>query len=265
MTTSVPPAGDERLVHHLAAEELAVIRALSAAESYSERSAAPVPTVGDMCHPASMKPKSLIRATAYTVGGVWSVAAALAGLQFDATWKKAFSFLPLLLVLLFTVWDLWLWKLPLVVKYVGVPDLNGTWLGEYESEWIDSQGHRNRETAPAVLTVKQDYTTLSVVLVSGESKSYSVLSHVTQLESGEYRINYEYSNTPLVKYRQKMPSHLGSAELTIASARGRHLAGEYWTNRMSQGALSFNWISDRVASTVEAAQHLPDKGSERDA
>lgn len=211
-----------------------------------------------------MKPKSLIRATAYTVSGVWSVAAAIAGLQFDDTWKRVFGFLPLLLVLLFTVWDRWLWKLPVVVKYVGVPDLNGTWLGEYESEWIDSQGQRNQKTAPALLRVKQTYTTLSVTLISGESKSYSVLSHVTQLESGEYRINYEYSNTPLVKYRQKMPSHLGSAELTIASARARHLAGEYWTNRMSQGTLSFNWISDSGVSTLAAAQQLPDKSSERD-
>lgn len=212
-----------------------------------------------------MNPKSVIRATAYTVSAVWSVVAALAGAQFDETWKKVLSALPLVLVLLFAAWDRWLWKIPFLVKYVGVPDLNGTWLGEYESEWIDAQDQRHQKTAPAILTVKQNYTTLSVTLISEESKSYSLLSHITHLESGDYKVNYEYSNTPLVKYRQKMPSHLGSAQLTIPSARGRHLVGEYWTNRMSQGALSFKWISGDLVSTVAAAQQLPDKSSKRDA
>lgn len=222
-------------------------------------------TVGTLCDAAVMRPKSLIRTTAYTVGGVWSVAAALAGFQFDDTWKRLLGILPLALVLLFTLWDRWLWKLPVFVRQGPVPDLNGTWLGEYEAEWIDAQGTRNQKTALAILSVKQTFTSLSVKLVAEESKSYSVLSHVTQLESGEYRINYEYSNTPLLKFRQKMPPHLGSAELTIASSRGRTLTGEYWTNRLSQGSLSFKWISDSVVSTVEAAQQLPDKSSERNA
>lgn len=220
-------------------------------------------TVGGVCHPAAMRPKSVIRGTAYVVGAVWSLATALAGLQFEDDWKKALTFLPLLLVLLFAVWDRWVWRWKPVVKYVEVPDLNGTWLGEYESVRFD-QGERVESTGPTAITVKQNYTTLSVKLMTGESKSYSVLSHITHLESGEFRINYEYSNTPLLKFRQKMPSHLGSAELTIASARGRELSGEYWTNRMSQGTLSLKWVSSKIASTLHAAQQLPDNSAERD-
>lgn len=211
-----------------------------------------------------MKPKSLIRGTAYVVGGAWSVAAAIAGLQFEEDWKKGLGLLPLLLVVLFTAWDRWIWKWKPIVKFSGVPDLNGTWLGDYESERINPQGQRVTSTAPAAITVKQTYTTLSLKLMTYESKSYSVLSHITHLESGEFRINYEYANTPLLKFRQKMPSHLGSAELTISSSRGWQLTGEYWTNRMSQGTLSLKWVSNSIASTLEAAKQLPDKSSERD-
>lgn len=220
-------------------------------------------TVGGVCHPAAMKPKSLIRGTAYVVGFVWSSATALAGLQFEDNWIKALTFLPLVLVLLFMAWDRLIWRLKPIIKYVGVPDLNGTWLGEYESVRVDPC-QRVELTGPAAITVNQTFTTLSVKLMTGESKSYSVLSHITHLESGEFRINYEYANTPLLKFRQKMPSHLGSAELTIASARGRELTGEYWTNRMSQGTLSLVWVSSKIASTLQAAQELTDNREERD-
>jgi hypothetical protein len=212
-----------------------------------------------------VRPKSLIRVTAYAVGGIWSVAAAVAGLQFDDTEKKLLGFAPIALVFLFTVWDRWAWRWKMFVGHSGVPDLNGTWLGEYAAEWVDEQNARGRTSAPAALSIKQNFTTLSITLITSESKSYSLLSHIANLDSGEYRVNYEYSNTALLKYRHRLPHHLGSAELMIASARGAELTGEYWTNRMSRGTLRFQWVSSTSVNTLDAAQRLPNKVSERDA
>jgi hypothetical protein len=211
-----------------------------------------------------MRPNSIIRATAYAVSGVWSVAAALAGWQFDDTSKRLLGFIPLALVVLFTVWDRWAWRWKPFINLSSVPDLNGTWLGEYEAEWVDDNDIRGKKASPALLYVSQKFTTLSITLVTEESKSYSTLSHVTRLDSGEFRVNYEYANTPLSRHRQTLPTHLGSAELTVASARGAELVGEYWTNRMSRGALSFQWRSVRRANTVDAARQLPDEVSARD-
>ena len=172
-----------------------------------------------------MKPKSVVRVTAYAVGGIWSIATAFAGLQFDSTEKKLLGFVPIALVLLFTIWDRWAWKWKIFVGHSGVPDLNGTWLGEYEGEWVDDKDARGTKQAPAALSVRQNFTTLSITLITDESKSYSLISHIANLESGEYRINYEFANTPFSKFRQSLPTHLGSAELTIASARGAELPG----------------------------------------
>ena len=196
---------------------------------------------------------------------MWSIAAAVAGLQFDDTAKKLLGFLPIALVVLFTLWDRWAWRWKAFVGHSGIPDLNGTWLGEYVAEWVDDHDDRGTKTSSAVLFISQNFTTLSVTLITEESKSYSLLSHVTRLESGEYRVNYEYANTPLSKFRQTLPNHLGSAQLTIASARGAELVGEYWTNRMSRGTLRFEWVSGRRANSVAAAQQLPSDVAERDA
>lgn len=198
------------------------------------------------------------------MGGIWSIVAAVFGLQFGEMVKKGLGFIPLLLVLLFTAWDLWLWRWKPLVKYSGLPDLNGTWLGVFDSQWMDDDNERHTTTGPTALVIKQTFTQLSIVLVAEKSKSYSVLANVRHLESGEYRINYEYANTPLVKYRQKMPAHAGSAEFTIASARAGDMTGEYWTNRLSRGTLDLKWISDERVSKLEAAQNLKPKNSGRD-
>lgn len=221
--------------------------------------------VGPLWDAEVVRPKSVIRVTAYTAGGIWSITAAVAGLQFDDTEKKLLGFVPIVLVLLFTVWDRWAWKWKIFVGHSGVPDLNGTWLGEYEAEWVDEHDARGTKSAPAALSIKQNFTTLSLTLITSESKSYSLLSHIANLDSGEYRVNYEYSNTALPKYRKRLPNHLGSAELTIATARGADLTGEYWTNRMSRGTLRFQWVSRDAVNTLDAARQLPNKVSERDA
>lgn len=203
-----------------------------------------------------MQPKSTIRITAYAVSGIWSAVVALSGLQLSTTAGKALGFIPILLVLLFAVFDNFIWHWPWIVRFVGRPDLRGTWVGTSSGEWIDERDVRHKSHGPAALIVKQTFLTLSVVLVAEKSKSYSYLADIKKLESGEYRVDYEYTNKPYRAERRSMPEHNGSTQLTVGSPRSNHLTGEYWTSRLSNGALDFTWRSSKRVTELAAAQAL---------
>jgi SMODS-associating 2TM, beta-strand rich effector domain len=201
-----------------------------------------------------MRTASVIRGTAYVVTFVWSGVIAVNGLHLSSTWSKVVSIIPIALVLAFAAWDKWLWRLPPFIFIAGRPDLNGTWLGSFDAQWLDANQKLNESTEPVALVMEQSFTSLSVTLVAERSTSYSILSSIRHLESGEYRISYEYANTPFVKFRQQLPAHNGSTELKVSQPRASRLTGEYWTNRLSRGALDLTWISKRRASSLAEAQ-----------
>lgn len=204
-----------------------------------------------------MQLKPWIRGTALVVSFVWSLAIALNGLAVDDLTQQILGFVPLVLVLLFTAWDNWLWHLKIFLPLAKRPDLRGTWLGSFEAQWLDDKFQLHESTAPMALVINQSFTQLSVVLVAEKSKSYSLLAHVQQLPSGEYQINYEYSNTPAVKFRSEMSAHSGSTQFVVTKARSDRLSGEYWTNRWSRGSLQAQWVSKTKVSDLAQAQSLP--------
>lgn len=203
--------------------------------------------------------KSLIRRTAFAAGLVWSVAIALLGLQLPGLAAKALNFVPLAFVGLFWLFDKYLWHWSWVVRFVGRPDLRGTWVGHFDGEWITDDGTRNRTMGPTALVVSQTFTTLAVTLVAEKSKSYSYLAQVRKLESGEFRIDYDYTNKPFVHHRHTMPEHNGTAQLTVAGIRSNSLQGEYWTSRLSRGTLSAIWRSPDRRSDLKGGQSLAQK------
>lgn len=204
-----------------------------------------------------MQPKSTIKFTTYIVSGVWSIVVALNGLKLSGFESKVLSFLPLVLVLLFAMFDNFLWHWPFILRFIGRTDLRGTWVGTHKGEWIGEDDKRNQSHGDAALVVKQTFTTLSVVLVAEKSKSYSYLANIKRLEAGEYRVDYEYANTPYRAERRSMPQHNGSTQLTVGGPRSNRLTGEYWTSRLSNGALDFTWRSSVRVTELSAAQALP--------
>jgi hypothetical protein len=201
-----------------------------------------------------MQTASIIRGTAYVVTLIWSVAIFLSGLHLSSTWSKALNVLPLVLVVAFAAWDKWLWRLWPFILIAGRPDLNGTWLGRFDAQWLDANQQLNESNEAVALAIRQSFTTLSITLVAEKSTSYSILANVHHLDSGGYRINYQYANTPGVKFRRQLSAHDGSTELKIAGVRSSKLTGEYWTNRLSRGALDLTWISKSRASSLAQAQ-----------
>lgn len=206
---------------------------------------------------------AVIRVTAYTVSATWSLILALAGLRLPTTWSRLVSFMPLLLVLIFAAWDNYLWRLPPFVYLAAQPDLRGTWLGHIDAQWIEADGKLNEASEETALLVNQSYSQISVTLMTAKSKSYSVLAQIRRLGSGEYCLAYQYSNTPVVKFRQQLVAHAGSAEVKTSGPRPAKMAGEYWTNRLSRGSLEFARISRRRAGDLAEAQAYMTTSSSR--
>ncbi|MCH8563660.1 hypothetical protein LTI14_10605 [Nesterenkonia sp. YGD6] len=203
-----------------------------------------------------MKPSSIIRNTAYLVSGAWSIVTALAGFQFEDNSKRLLSVLPLILVGLFYIWDRWAWRWKVFLHASARPDLNGTWTGELRSEWLDADNNKHDSVTPALLYVRQNFTWLSLTLQTESSTSYSLNHSVEKLPSGDFRVHYNYANKPYVAHRARLLEHLGSAQLTVPSARGRQLDGEYWTNRMSRGGIKLTWRSSKRVNSFGAVSDL---------
>lgn len=200
-----------------------------------------------------MQPKFQIRTTAYVVSFLWSLAVAFNGLHLSTPTSRLLGFIPLALVLAFTAYDKYLWHLRPQLIFAKRPDIQGTWIGSFSAEWLGDNENINHTDGPAVLVIKQTFTQTSIVLIAEKSKSYSFLSHIRQHDSGVFSVNYEYSNTPLLKFRGQLPVHSGSATLEVSSIRPRMITGEYWTNRMSRGTLEMSWISKRRAADLSTA------------
>jgi len=131
---------------------------------------------------------------------------------------------------LYKVFDKWLWRTPVFrqIGLVKVPCIEGVWEG-YVSSSFDE--HQNQYAV--VVTIRQTWTEVSLVLQSQHSRSHSLVASIIGGQSGYPWLNYEYLNEPSPDARSTMHSHRGSARLMICEDRGV-LEGQYYTGRDRQ-------------------------------
>lgn len=119
----------------------------------------------------------------------------------------------------FTLWDLWLWRLPWLQLIPGVPlSVRGTWKGILESTWVAASG---QQIAPkdAYLVVRQTFGQVHVTLLTNESKSESSLAGVTKTD-GLSVLHYLFFNKPKMKHETISRMHHGSTTLEISGKAG---------------------------------------------
>lgn len=153
---------------------------------------------------------------------------------------------------LFTLWDMWLWRLAWLQKIPGVPlCVRGTWKGTLESSWIDTSG-QTIASKEAFLVVRQTPTLVHVTLLTSESKSESSLAGVTKTE-GLSVLHYLFFNKPKMRHEEVSRMHHGSTTLDISGKPARRLTGRYWTDRDTKGELDFRSLSGKIADDFEEA------------
>jgi hypothetical protein len=163
----------------------------------------------------------------------------------------------LALTLLFTLFDRFLWHLPWILRLGSTPDLRGTWLGTLTSEYLDNRGKLQKTQGPVAIVVQQSFSEISITALAEKSRSYSTLARIQRQPSGEFNVDYLYSNTPYIPYRDELTNHFGSSQFIVPSVRPVKFTGSYWTDRLSRGALDVSWVSSRRVSELSDAQAIP--------
>ena|SRR5437879_7695047 len=151
-------------------------------------------------------------------------------------------------VILSFVFTRWLWRLPLFQGWlVPHPDLEGTWAGALQSTWKEPETNRPKPPILILLVIKQSFSTISCVLYSKESTSYSNAAHLSSdRESGAIRLSYNYTNRSQATIRDRSEIHDGAAILTFVKGPERVLTGEYWTSRKTTGDLQVIFKSKKL-------------------
>lgn len=174
--------------------------------------------------------------------------------QLNLGWLKFFSLAVLLAGLVLMVWDIWLWKVPLVQRVPGVPrNAHGTWKGVLTSFWVDPSTGSRPAPKPVYLVIRQTATKVSVKLLTDESRSSSSLATISQTGEEVFELIYVYINRPDSRVEHRSRMHHGSTVLDISGRPARRLRGRYWTDRDSKGELDFTARTKHIADDFDEA------------
>ncbi len=178
-----------------------------------------------------MRSRVLVQAVATIVVLVFAAGIWLTGGRVDIGWLRFFWAAVLLATGLLWLWERFLWKIPLIQRIGAVPrDVIGTWRGLLESFSEDPTTGKRVPAKPAYLVVRQTASTVSVILLTDESKSVSSLGVVSQGE-GVASLDYIYLNRPGSKVEGRSRMHHGSASLDVTGLPATRLRGRLWESK----------------------------------
>ena len=146
-------------------------------------------------------------------------------------------------LLLFGIFVGWGWKWRIFRGWlVPFPDLNGTWVGAIQSNWVNPETNKTIAPIPAMLTIKQNFLNISCVMHTGEMKSYSFSEEFRiDKERQTQTLSYSYSSKPRSMFRKRSAQHDGSAILDIITSPDLKLSGKYWTERETTGEIQLSF------------------------
>ncbi len=200
-----------------------------------------------------------ISAILLIAAGAWGVALILAGVPVTASWFRPFSVVVGVLILVLSISDRWLWRLRWLRPWLfNMPDLNGTWKVVI---------HPTAPTPPhdkviAFMVIRQTFSTVSLRLFTAESHSETLSARVVRCDDGTCNLAAVYRNTSRLQVRERSPLHHGALLLNVQGDPPDSLAGQYWTDRLSQGELVLSARNPTLAHSFDQATKLT-AGEER--
>ena len=181
--------------------------------------------------------------------GIWSVAG-------SPTWLRGYSAAMTVAILVFAVWEYWLWRLPLMQRLPRVPRcIEGTWAGTLTSLWTDPATERRPDEKRVFLVARQTASRVTVVLLTEESTSQSSIARLSRDELG-LSLTYMYSSRPDSRVAHRSTMHNGSAFVEIFGSPATGMRGRYWTDRYTRGELTLAERKPRAAATFREAAEL---------
>ncbi|MFB9658145.1 hypothetical protein ACFQS3_18040 [Glycomyces mayteni] len=174
----------------------------------------------------------------------------------DLTWVRLSSTAIFVSAAILGLWDVWLWRTPLVQRIPVVPRcVRGTWKGQLASNWR----HPDRPDQPVVgevyLVVKQTSTSIEAKLVTCASQSNSTVAKIAVINNN-ILLTYIYMSEPDLRVQQMSKIHYGTTVLEVIGSPSRRMKGRYWTDRGTSGELNFNQYRRKIAGDFEEAVEL---------
>lgn len=191
--------------------------------------------------------------TIITIIVIWVVLIFISTGGFRISWE-ALRLIPevvFIYAVLYFIFITWVWRLPFLQGWIiPFPDLQGTWQGTLNSTWINPDTGNTPPPIPVILVIKQSFESISCVMYTKESSSYSTAALLSREDdSGIEDLSYMYTNTPELTARSRSPRHDGAAILRIITTPERSLQGEYWTNRKTTGTISLTFRSKNLSES----------------
>jgi hypothetical protein len=203
--------------------------------------------------------KIVIRVAAYIVVGVLTAGIWIQSGELDLGWIRYLSAAVFTATVFISVWDLWLWRIPLVQRIPNVPrNIRGTWKGELQSLWFDPTTGSRPIPKSVYIAIRQTSSIISVRLFTDESQSHSSLADLT-VNDGIAVLEYMYLNRPKIHLEDRSRMHHGSTVLQVTGNPAKRLEGRYWTDRDTRGSLQFNKRVHKVADDYLNAQEIHDQ------
>lgn len=179
---------------------------------------------------------------------VFALGVIFSGGKPNVTWLDYYSYAATAAVVAYWLWDRVVWRWPISQRLKIAPrNISGTWQGVITSFWSDLETNERLKPKTVYLVIRQTSSQVSVTLLTDQARSASYLASLS-LEDGTASLDYLYSGSSNLRYRQKSPIHNGSCSLSITGVPAMRLKGSYWTDRNSSGELDF---TQRVTSTAE--------------
>jgi hypothetical protein len=204
---------------------------------------------------------SKTKLTISIVSGAWSLALLLLGVQLPGAAPKVLFALPTVLLLLFALFNGWLWHVGPIRTIVGRPRLTGTWSGSLFSFRSAADGQEAaHDPIPIFLVIRESYLEVTVTLISEESRSRSIAAVLETEQEADFVIHYLYTNLPRLGVRDRSPQHAGGGRLDISGLEPETLTGEYWTDRRTRGSLEVSKLSSKLVGNFQEGNAMMKRG-----
>lgn len=199
---------------------------------------------------------------AYFTVGSYSLLMLIFNIQAPTLLARIAGVVPLIVIVLFAMYDNFLWHLGPLLRLGNVPYIRGTWRGTLTSYRRDENDQKVDDQRDIVVVIRQTYTSLSITLLSAESKSYSGSAVIRARQSEDFVLQYQYQNEPHMSVRTRSPIHSGGSTISIPRLRPTTIEGEYWTARDSRGTMQLNLVTSRtLAATFDEGMGLGSGGT----
>ena len=180
-------------------------------------------------------------------GLIWFILACLSKLDLSVA-KDFFSLAPKVIsidLIVIGVFVKWGWKFKVFRSWlVPFPNVNGTWLGNIRSDWIDPKTGERVPLIPVMLTIKQSFNKLNCVMHTTEMKSTSISEGFNiNIDKQVKQLSYIYTSKPRITLNKRSVPHDGAIVFDIIETPSKKMKGRYWTERNTTGEIILTYKS----------------------